>query len=439
MTSSGVKKVDNVLGLIEADGQLQIVLGPGKAQTAAEMMRSILENDSSANVGRIDLQTIAAAQKNSIKAKQTNPIQKFFATFATIFTPLIPGFIAAGLLAAIGTLLHETLIKNNENPVQTIVDLIAFLKVFSAGLFGFMSILIGYNAQKAFGGTGVNGAIIATLFVFVYTKDPTGKMFSGMENFFGLAIDPRGNVIGVLIAAILGAFVEKKVRKFIPDNLDMILTSTITLLIMGALTFTIIMPAGKILFDKMSWLFLTLNGNPIGASILAGLFLISVMFGIHQGFVPVYYALVETQGFNSLFPILAMAGAGQVGAAIALYTRAAKQSVLRKQISGAIIPGILGIGEPLIYGVTLPRVKPFITACLGGAVGGFYIGLIAYLGTPMGLNSVFGPSGVIALPFMTTANSAVTGILIYGSGLIVAYVAGYILTYLFGSKNVDLN
>lgn len=38
---------------------------------------------------------------------------------------------------------------------------------------------------------------------------------------------------------------------------------------------------------------------------------------------------------------------------------------------------LLGVGEPLIYGVTLPRMKPFVTACLGGAAGGLFIGLIA--------------------------------------------------------------
>ncbi len=92
---------------------------------------------------------------------------------------------------------------------------------------------------------------------------------------------------------------------------------------------------------------------------------------------------MEAQGFNSLFPILAMAGAGQVGASLALYARAKKETTIRTQIKGAIIPGILGIGEPLIYGVTLPRVKPFVTACIGGAAGGFFIGLISYLGLPL--------------------------------------------------------
>ncbi|MBN4724532.1 PTS transporter subunit EIIC, partial [Escherichia coli] len=112
----------------------------------------------------------------------------------------------------------------------------------------------------------------------------------------------------------------------------------------------------------------------------------------------------DAQGFNSLFPILAMAGAGQVGAALALFWRAKRDSLLRTQIKGAIIPGFLGIGEPLIYGVTLPRMKPFVTACLGGACGGFFVGLIAWLGLPVGLNTVFGPSGLVALPLMTSGS-----------------------------------
>jgi N-acetylmuramic acid-specific PTS system IIC component len=83
-----------------------------------------------------------------------------------------------------------------------------------------------------------------------------------------------------------------------PANLDMILTSAVTLLIMGAVTFTVIMPIGGWLFTGMSWLFLHLNGNPFGSAVLAGLFLLAVMFGVHQGFVPVYFALVDAQGLT---------------------------------------------------------------------------------------------------------------------------------------------
>ncbi|WP_318435239.1 PTS N-acetylmuramic acid transporter subunit IIBC [Photobacterium leiognathi] len=438
-----IKRIAGVMGLVESDDQFQIVLGPGKAQTAAEMMNSMLENEQGGEETtpkkHSDLKDVASAHKQQLKKKQTSAAQRFLSKFATIFTPLIPGFIAAGLLLGIATLLEQLFVIGQTSPNAHLLDLIAYMKVFSKGLFSFLSILIGYNAQQAFGGSGVNGAILASLFVLGYNPDATSGIFSGMNDFFGNGIDPRGNIIGVLIAAIIGAWVEKKVRQFIPDNLDMILTSMITLLIMGAVTFVIIMPIGGELFKGMSWLFINLNGNPFGSAILAGLFLISVMFGIHQGFVPVYFALMDAQGFNSLFPILAMAGAGQVGAALALYAKAKKESLLRVQVKGAIIPGLLGIGEPLIYGVTLPRVKPFVTACVGGSAGGFFIGLVAYMGLPVGLNTVFGPSGIVALPLMTSSSGIFAGMAIFTIGLLIAYIVGFVATWFFGTKNVDLS
>ncbi|WP_368266080.1 PTS transporter subunit EIIC, partial [Escherichia coli] len=130
---------------------------------------------------------------------------------------------------------------------------------------------------------------------------------------------------------------------------------------------------------------------------------------------------------------------GQVGAALALYWRAQPHSALRSQVRGAIIPGLLGVGEPLIYGVTLPRMKPFITACLGGAAGGLFIGLIAWWGLPMGLNSAFGPSGLVALPLMTSAQGILPAMAVYAGGILVAWVCGFIFTTLFGCRNVNLD
>ncbi len=317
-----IKQIPGVMGVVESDEQFQIILGPGKAQQAAKLMNKLIESVINGDVQEQaiasdanDLSSVAAEQKKQMKSKQTSAVQRFLSKFATIFTPLIPGFIAAGLLLGFATLLEQMFVLE-QTPSQFMLDLIAYMKVFGKGLFAFLSILIGYNAQQAFGGSGVNGAILASLFVLGYNPDATSGIYSGMSEFFGYTIDPRGNIIGVLLAAIIGAQVERKVREYMPDDLDMILTSVVTLLIMGVVTFVVIMPIGGELFKGMSWLFLNLNDNPLGAAILAGLFLISVVFGIHQGFVPVYFALMEAQGFNSLFPILAMAGGGQVGASL---------------------------------------------------------------------------------------------------------------------------
>lgn len=82
----------------------------------------------------------------------------------------------------------------------------------------------------------------------------------------------------------------------------MLLTSLITLLITATLAYLIIMPLGGWLFEGMSWLFMHLNSNPFGCAVLAGLFLIAVVFGVHQGFIPVYLALMDSQDSTAYFP-----------------------------------------------------------------------------------------------------------------------------------------
>ena len=409
LVDPNIKTLEGVKGVILTSDQVQVVFGPGKAHRAAKAMSELL-----GEAPVQDAAEIAAQNKRQLKAKQTSGVQQFLAKFATIFTPLIPGFIAAGLLLGIATLI-ATVMHVPADAQGTLPDALNFMKVFS------------------------NGAIIAALFLLGYNPAATTGYYAGFHDFFGLPIDPRGNIIGVLIAAWACARIEGMVRRFMPDDLDMLLTSLITQLITATLAYLIIMPLGGWLFEGMSWLFMHLNSNPFGCAVLAGLFLIAVVFGVHQGFIPVYLALMDSQGFNSLFPILSMAGAGQVGAALALYWRAQPHSALRSQVRGAIIPGLLGVGEPLIYGVTLPRMKPFVTACLGGAAGGLFIGLIAWWGLPMGLNSAFGPSGLVALPLMTSAQGILPAMAVYAGGILVAWVCGFIFTTLFGCRNVNLD
>ncbi|MNJ58204.1 PTS system N-acetylmuramic acid-specific EIIBC component [compost metagenome] len=95
---------------------------------------------------------MAAAKKQELKQKQSSAAHRFLAKFATIFTPLIPGFIAAGMLLGFATLFEQTLIQEGQQASGILAGVISYMKLFSKGLFSFLSILIGYNAQKAFGG-----------------------------------------------------------------------------------------------------------------------------------------------------------------------------------------------------------------------------------------------------------------------------------------------
>ena len=121
-----------------------------------------------------------------------------------------------------------------------------------------------------------------------------------------------------------------------------------------------------------------------------------------------------------------MAGAGQVGAAIAIYLKAKKvrNDRLRSVISGALPAGVLGVGEPLIYGVTLPMGRPFLTAGLGAGFGGAFVMAMQVAAT------TWGPSGLLGCFVMTAGpNGAVMSVVYYFIGLVISCAAAFAITY----------
>lgn len=146
------------------------------------------------------------------------------------------------------------------------------------------------------------------------------------------------------------------------------------------------------------------------------------MVGLHHGLTPIHLELINTYGHTALLTILAMAGAGQVGAAMAIYVKTKNQR-LKNIIKGALPVGFLGIGEPLLYGVTLPLGRPFVTACMGGALGGAFQAVMA-----TGAKGI-GVSGLSLIPLIDDGKY-----LLYFLGLVVGYAGGFLFTYLFGFK-----
>jgi PTS system sucrose-specific IIC component len=190
----------------------------------------------------------------------------------------------------------------------------------------------------------------------------------------------------------------------------------------------VIMPLSALLMKGITFVlvdFALRRGGVVGGFLLASLFLPLVMLGIHQGLTPVHAQLIEDHGYTELLPILALAGAGQVGMAMAVYFKT-KDAKLKSIISSALPIGFLGVGEPLIYGVSLPLFTPFITACAGAGVGGAVLGFAAATGVDVGAKAL-GVSGLLMLPLIDKWYW-------YLGGLIGSYLAGFIFTWFFGYK-----
>ncbi|NOQ50354.1 MAG: N-acetylmuramic acid phosphotransfer permease, partial [Mycoplasmataceae bacterium] len=392
-----LKTSEKVLGVNIAGDEFQVILGPGLVDRVTQTVRKLFPEGT--NTSKIDesvpekeltLQELSDKNKIIQKEKTQSPITRFLSKFSKIFTPLIFAFIGAGILSGVAGMLQSfgtttgigadgnpTLIFNNDAIESWFNFLNASLQVW----LGAFIIIVGWRTAEVFGGRGVTGALLAAFFVPQFSAIYTAPFIASGDgfNFLGMHIEGEswltrgfrpeynpdsglwvlsyasGGIFGAMILVGISIPIEKQISKFVPDSIDLVLTSTLTFLFLIFIAYFLVIPISGMLFTGVNWLFQTLYQNAFGAAILAGIFLLAVVFGVHQGFVPIYIALLDDVGINALFPILAMAGAGQVGVAIALYNKSEKDSVLRKQIKGAIIPGFLGIGEPLIYGVTLPR------------------------------------------------------------------------------------
>lgn len=418
-----LKKIDGVLGVVD-DETYQIILGPGVVTKVAEEFGKVLEgsvSEGKSSASAEQLQAKGAEMKAQLKKKNDTPFKNFLRKIGNIFIPLIPAFVGAGLIAGIGSILANNITAGNLD-ATTWQQYVTILNVIKNAIFSYLVIYVGINAAKEFGATPALGGVIGgvTLLTGVTAELPIHNIFTGAPLTPG-----QGGVIGVLIAVWILSIVERYLRKVIPDAVDIIVTPTIALLVVGLITIFFIMPfAGFIsnnLIGAINW---TIEvGGAFSGFVLGTAFLPLVMLGLHQVLTPIHIEMINSSGMTLLLPMLAMAGAGQVGASIALWIRCKKNKSLTNMIKGALPVGILGIGEPLIYGVTLPLGRPFITACIGGGIGGAVIGLFGNVGA-----IAIGPSGVALIPLI--ANGLW---LKYVIGLIAAYAGGFIATYLFGT------
>ena len=401
-----LRSLPGVLGIMAAGDQIQVVLGPGKVmQVAAEMDRLLAQTEPEPSpIGR------AARLKATIQEKNQTPVKRFLGRLSAVFTPLIPAIVASGMVAGV----TNVAIRLGADPG---LGFLQILNVVGWGLFGFLPIFVGYQTAKEFGGTPALGGLAGVLLI--------NPAIAAIQ-VDGIALTPgRGGIIGALLVAGFMIWLERRIRLFAPKSIDIIVTPTITLLVAGLLTYYLLQPVGGSLSDGVVWLFRSAlsTGGILSGALLAGTFLPLVMTGLHQGLTPVHMELLNTLRANPLLPVLAMAGAGQVGASLAVLVRTRNEK-LRNIIKNALPVGFLGIGEPLIFGVTLPLGRPFVTACLGAAAGGAFQ-------ASMQINSI--AMGVSGLPLAFLIRSDQIGLYLVGLG--IAYIAGFVFTWIAGFED----
>ncbi|MGY3779082.1 PTS transporter subunit EIIC [Isobaculum melis] len=430
-----LKDMDGIVTVMQSGGQYQVVIG----NHVSDVYKAVTY------VGGFNNEE--ALEIDEGDNKHMSLFDKFIDTVSGVFTPTLGVLAGTGMIKGLLAILTITKLVSADSGTYLLLNAIG------DSLFYFFPIILGYSASKKFKGNPFIGMVIGACLVYpaVVGMAPTLEgpgegvlytLFKGTViespiklTFFGLPVilpinGYGSSVIPVIFAAFFGAKVEKFFKKVIPDVVKMFLVPFFTILIVVPLTFLIIGPIASWLGDLLGAGSLAIYDlSPIVAgALIGGLWQVFVMFGLHWGLVPI--ALINLGKFQS-DPVLALtfaASFAQIGAVLAVVLKSKNDKVKGLGIS-AFITGIFGITEPAIYGITLPRKKPFIMSCIGAGVGGALIGLFG------GRSFQMGGLGIFAIPNKINPVDGI-GMDFYGTLIAIAagFVVGFFLTYMFSGK-----
>ncbi|KRN98761.1 PTS transporter subunit EIIC [Companilactobacillus kimchiensis] len=433
-----LKRIDGVLAVVQAD-TLQVVLGPGKVNKIAEPFADLtgVPLGSDADDGETvedskrgeDIKQIAKENKTANKAKHDKPLQRGLQHIANVFIPLLPGIIAAGLINGLANVIDFQTHQAFATDWWYMT-----IKTLGWGLFTFLPVFVGMNAAREFKGSPILGGIGGTLCLGVAIPgSPLAAKGITMPFTHAPFTVGVGGLITALLMGIFFAILERNFRKIMPSVLDTFFTPLLTVIVGSLIAVVFLQPIGAWLttaiYVTMDFVYTKLS--VFGGFVLSSTFLALVSVGLHQALTPIHVLLNNpsgpTHGINYLLPILMMAGGGQVGAGLALYIKS-KNKRFKKMVMSSIPVAILGVGEPLMYAVTLPLGRAFVTASIGAGFGGIFASLFHLGAVTQGVSGLFG------LLIMQPGQQ-----LTYLLALLIAYAGGFVVTWFFGVDEDRIN
>ena len=409
---AGIEQIDGVKGQFYSGNQLQIILGTGL-------------------VGRIyDIINPEEKEGSTDQYAGMSLPKKLSRILGDIFIPVIPALVATGLFSGIINCLTAF-------HVQMSPAVLTIATVLMKTAFTFLPVLIAWSGMKQFGGSPVLGLILGLMLVNPLLPNPNdvikGTVKALTVNILGIHVNIvsyAGSVLPALVVVLVAAMIEKRLKKVVPDSLDLIITPFVTLLISGLLGILIIGPICQQVEQGILFVAKAVINLPfgLGGLIIGGTQQAIVVTGMHHIFLALESSLLATTGYN---PFNAMITGGIIAQATAAFVTGLKVKDPKKRslYTSSSLPAFLGITEPAIFGVNLRFGLPFIFALCGGAASGMLAGLLHAASTGM---------GVAALPGLVTYLYSKQAILNYVLIHVTAMLVSGGLVYFFFDPNKEI-
>lgn len=356
----GIGNLDGVAQVVESGGMFQVVIGMHVAEVFEEVEKLVPNRE-------------GQEEPDKGNGKKMSPVDYVIDFVSSVFQPIVPALSGAGMLKALMALLTVFHLVNSDSQTYYI------LNFFADATFAFLPILLAYTTAKrmkcnAILAMSVAGIMCHANWMALVAADEPVKFF-GVIPFY--LVSYTSTVIPVILVIIVQSFVEKWLNKVIPKAVNLVFVPMFTFLIMGTLALSVLGPVGDYVGEGLALVFdwLSTNASWAPAALIGGLFPVMVMFGIHHAVAPLGSMQMASLGFDSIFgPGCVCSNIAQGVAALVVGLRT-RESKTRQLGLSAGVTALMGITEPVLYGLNLPKKYPLISAMIGGGLGGLYAGV----------------------------------------------------------------
>lgn len=387
-----LKNIDLVKGHFNANGQFQVIIGPGTVDRAYDYMLSIT-----------NIQAVSKDDAKNEAAKKLNPIQLAIKTLSDIFIPILPAIVTAGLLLGINNILAGNgIFYANKSLIDVYPQwsgLAAMIHVIAETSFTFLTALVGWSAAKKFGGNPLLGIVLGLILVnpaLLNAYDYGQAAANGTVptwSLFGVAfqkIGYQGQILPILVSTWIMVKIEKFMNKIVPDSFKLLLVAPVALLVTGLLSFIIIGPvtfaAGNAMATGFVYMF---HHYALFAGLLFGFtYAMIVITGMHNTFLVVDFQLLASPLHGAfLWPMVALSNITQGSGALAMFFLS-KDKKTKGLGATAGLTAYLGVTEPAMYGVTLRYKWPYLACLISSAIASAYIAVNGVLATSIGVGGL---------------------------------------------------
>ncbi len=412
----GLKKVQGVYGVVNANGQLQVVLA-GNLIPVFNAVTKLYDFSVGAPVDE-NIQEDVVKEKLTVKSA----FQKCLEVLIASVSPVIPALIAGGMIKVF--LIVITLISAGFSATQTYT----LLSILADAPFYFLPIFVAYGAAKKLGGNVTYTMLLAAALI-----SPTFiEMVTAGEavHIIGLPVTLvrySSSLFPALFGAVAVKYFEKLFDRIIPGMFKTIFVGALTLICSYIVTIVFLAPLGNnIGVYVMAFLvWLQQVAGPFANAFMTGVTPFLVMTGMHSLTSPFMVQSQATIGYDSFFrPSLLLYNIA-IGGACLGFALKNKDKTLKSEAFSCALSSVLGVSEPALFGFALRFKKPLIATVVAGVVGGFIAGLTGVKAFSIGYSSI------LALPIF---ESTMTQMAI---AIAVTFIVGAVVSYILSPKTEE--